>query len=203
MNPYELMGADSRWLAAAALSAACLLHGSTAAAQTPEQTQMWEAQHAQSLADEKIKSERLARQREARRADPMSWVRTLNPLSAGGWQFRAVAADGSWATFTTDHQMKRSGHIVTIWLRQEYPEPQRTDDGDMYLSDVEKLQYDCAKEQTRALLVIYYAENSLAGSQQSEAADVKQAAWDPIVPGTQSESVFQWVCGSAHDKAGG
>ena len=200
MNPYESMRAGSRRLAAAVLFGACVLQGATAAAQTPEQTRMWEAQRAQSLADEKVKSEQLAKQRQARRADPMAWVRTLNPLSAGGWQFRAVAADGSWATFSTDHQMKRSGHVVTLWLRQEYPEAQRTDDGDVYLSDVEKLQYDCTKEQTRALLVIYYAGNALTGSQQSEAADAKQTPWDPIVPGTQSESVFQWACASGHGK---
>ena len=185
-----------RCLAAASLAAAGVLHDSASMGQTPEQTKMWEAQRAQMQAEEKIKAERLAREREARRADPMAWVRTLDPMLPGGWVFRAVAPDGSWATFSTEHQLKRSGRLVTAWLRQEYPESHHTTGGDAFLSDVEKVQYDCAKERARVLLVIYYAENNLAGDQQSEAADPKQAEWDPIVPGTQSESIFQWTCGA-------
>jgi hypothetical protein len=187
-----------RRLAAAMLAAAGVgvMQQSPVAAQTPEQEQMWEAQRAQAQAEEKVKAERLAKQREARRADPMSWVRTLDPMSAGGWVFRAVGADGSWASFSTEHQLKRSGHLVTAWLRQEYPEQQKSAAGDTYSSDVERVQYDCAKEQARTLLAIYYVGNNLTGNQQSEQVDPKQAAWDPIVPGTQSETIFHWACGA-------
>jgi len=172
------------------------MHNSAVVGQTPEQEKMWEAQRAQNQADEKARAERLARQREARRADPMAWVRTLDPMAPGGWVFRVVGADGSWAAFSTEHQLKRSGRLVTAWLRQEYPEPQRSAAGDVYSSDVEKVQYDCAKEQARVLLVIFYADNNLAGSQQSQEADLKQVAWDPIVPGTQGEFIFHWACGA-------
>ena len=157
---------------------------------------MWDTQRAQAQAEEKVKTEQLAKQREARRADPMAWVRTLDPMSAGGWVFRAVAADGSWAAYSTEHQLKRSGHLVTAWLRQEYPEPQRSAPGDAYSSDVQKIQYDCAKEQARVLLAVYYAQNNLAGAQQSEESDPKLAAWNAIVPGTQSELLFHWACGA-------
>jgi hypothetical protein len=185
-----------RELAALLLAALSVVRLAPVAAQTPEQQKMWDAQRAQAQADEKIKAEQLAKQREARRADPMAWVRTLDPMSAGGWVFRAVAADGSWAAFSTEHQLKRSGHLVTAWLRQEYPEPQRSAAGEAYASDVQKIQYDCAKEQARVLLAIYYAQNNLAGSQQSEEADPKLAAWEAIVPGTQSEFIFRWACGA-------
>ncbi len=191
-----MKAASSRGLAAVLLAAASIARLSPAAAQTPEQQKMWDAQRAQAQAEEKLKAEQLAKQREARRADPMAWVRTLDPMSAGGWVFRAVGADGSWAAFSTDHQLKRSGRLVTAWLRQEYPEPQRSAAGDAYASDVQKIQYDCAKEQARVLLAIYYAQNNLAGSQQSEETDPKQATWDPIVPGTQSEFIFRWACGA-------
>jgi hypothetical protein len=173
---------------------ACLLHGGICAAQTPEQQKMWDAQRAQVQAEEKAKAERLGTQRAARKADPMAWVNTLNPLSAGGWQFRSVAPDGSWASFSTEHQMKRSGHLVTAWLRQEYPEPQRSNSGGIYSSYVEKIQYDCANERARALLIIYYSENNISGSEESDATDIKQAVWVPIVPGTASENIYQWAC---------
>jgi hypothetical protein len=177
------------------------LYAGAGDAQTPEQTKMWEEQRVQAQAQEKLKAERLAAQRAARKADPMAWVKTLNPMTEGGWQFRSVAPDGSWASYSTDHQMKRSGHQITVWLREEYPEPQRSSSGDIYYSYVEKIQYDCANERARALLIIYYAENNITGSETSEATDVKQAAWVPIVPGTQSENVYQWACaagGKAH-----
>ncbi len=162
---------------------------------------MWDAQRAQAQADAKAKAEKLAAQRAARKADPMAWVRTLNPLSAGGWQFRSVAPDGSWASFSTDHQLKRSGHLVTAWLREEYPEPQRSNSGGVYLSYVEKIQYDCANERARALLIIYYSDNNITGSEESDATDAKQAVWVPIVPGTPGETIYQWACAAGNAKA--
>src|SRR3984885_1443620 len=191
----------SRLIATGIAAGACLLHSGAGTAQTPEQTKMWEAQRAQTQADEKAKVERLAAQRAARKADPIAGVRTMNPMTDGGWQFRAVAPDGSWASFSTEHQMKRSGHLITVWLREEYPEPQRNSGGDIYFSYVEKIQYDCGNERARALLIIYYSENNISGSETREATDVKQAAWVPIVPGTQSESVYQWACEIAGGKA--
>jgi hypothetical protein len=184
----------SEGLAATVLGAAYIMGHSPAMGQTPEQEKMWEAQRAQTQADEKAAAERLTKQREARRADPMAWVRTLDPMLAGGWVFRSVGSDGSWAAFSTEHQLKRSGHLVTAWLRQEYPQPQRSAAGDAYSSDVEKVQYDCTNERARVLLAIFYAANNLAGSQQSEAPDQKQVAWEAIVPGTQSELIFHWAC---------
>lgn len=193
------MNSNYRRLIAGTLAAgACLLLGAVCAAQTPEQQKMWDAQRAQAQAGEKVRAEKLAAQRAARKADPMAWVRTLNPLAAGGWQFRSVAPDGSWASFSTEHQLKRSGHLVTAWLREEYPEPQRSNSGGVYLSYVEKIQYDCANERARALMIIYYSENNMTGSEESEATDVKQAAWVPIVPGTPSEDIYEWACQAAN-----
>jgi hypothetical protein len=177
-----------------------LVLSNNALAQTPEQQKLWEAQRAQRQAEEKAKSEQLLKQREARKADPMLWVKTLSPMTEGGWQFRSVASDGSWAVFSTEHQMKRSGHLVTVWLRQEYPEPQRSSGGDIYFSNVEKIQYDCAKERGRPLLVIYYAENNIGGAQQSDEMDPKLAGWDAVVPGTQNDAIYQWACSAGGGK---
>jgi len=192
------MNSNYRRLIAGTLAAGACLFGAVCAAQTPEQQKMWDAQRAQAQADEKVRAEKLAAQRAARKAEPMAWVRTLNPLTAGGWQFRSVAPDGSWASFSTEHQMKRSGHLVTAWLREEYPEPQRSNSGGVYMSYVEKIQYDCANERARALLIIYYSDNNITGSEESEATDIKQAAWVPIVPGTPSDNIYEWVCQTAH-----
>jgi len=186
---------DMRLLAMSVLIAAGLTSVKSLG-QTPEQTQLWEAQRAQAQSEERAKAEQLAKDRAARRADPMAWVRTLNPMTAGGWEFRGVANDGSWAAYSTNHQMKRSGAQVTIWLRQEYAEPQIGNNG-KYSSVVQKVQYDCAKERSRALLIVYYADNNIQGGEQTEEADLKTAVWNAIVPGTRDEFNFMWACNAA------
>ena len=196
-----MMQNNLRRIAPVLLAGSCLTAAGAVTAQTPEQAKMWEAQRAQAQAEEKARAERLAAQRAARKADPMAWVRTLNPMSSGGWQFRAVSPDGSWASFSTDHQLKRSGRLVTAWLRQEYPEPQRNSGGNVYLSNVEKVQYDCSNERARALVIVYYTENNISGSEQSETTDIKQAPWVPIVPGTGSENIYLWACETSGGKS--
>jgi len=181
-------------LAMTAVVGTSLFASVDSAGQTPAQTELWEQQRAQALTDEQARAAQFSREREARRAEPMAWVRTLDPMAAGGWEFRAVAADGSWATYSTTHQLKRAGNQVTVWLRQEYAEPQAGVNG-RYLSIVEKMQYDCMKDRARPLLIIYYAGNNIQGSEQSEEADAKTAAWNAIVPGTRDEFNFLWACG--------
>ena len=167
--------------------------GSRSIAQTPEQQHLWDLQRAQASADEKLKDEQLNRQRETRKADPMGWVRTLNPLTSGGWQFRTVADDGGWAAYSTDHQLKRAGKKVTVWLRQEYAETQVKDDTRVR-SVVQNIQYDCAKERQRSLMSIYYSDNNIQGSKQVEEADIKDAPWLAIIPGSHEELNYQWAC---------
>jgi len=191
----SMSGINSRWIAVTALLAAGAMHYSTVAGQSPEEQKEWEVQRAQRTAEAKAKADLLAQQRAARRADPMAWVRTLDPMSTGGWVFKAVASDGSWATYSTDHQFKKSGHEVTAWVRQEFPEALHDPGGDWYLSNVEKVLYDCKKSQAKVLLIVYYTGNNLTGTEQTQTSDPKEAPWDSIVPGTQSEAAFHWACG--------
>jgi hypothetical protein len=184
----------------AATIMAGLLCASNGMGQTPEQEQAWAAERERAAAQEQQRVERLARERAARKADPMAWVRTLDPMTSGGWEFRAVANDGSWATYSSTHQIKRSGQVVTVWLRQEYAEPQ-TGDGGPYSSVVEKAQYDCKKAEARDLLVIYYAGNNIQGNEQTEEGDPKSTPWNAIVPGTRVELNFQWACAQARSAA--
>ncbi|HEY4974497.1 MAG TPA: surface-adhesin E family protein [Steroidobacteraceae bacterium] len=187
--------------ATVALIGTGLLGSSNGIAQTPDQQKIWEADRARTVAEEKVAAEQLARERAARKADPMAWVRTLDPMTAGGWEFRGVDGDGMWATYSSTHQVKRSGQIVTVWLRQEYAEPQTGNVGH-YLSVVDKSQYDCRKEQTRNLLIIYYLTNNIRGDAQTEEADAKTTPWNPIVPGTHQESILLWACALAQGRGG-
>ncbi|MFI4889066.1 MAG: surface-adhesin E family protein [Steroidobacterales bacterium] len=169
-------------------------------AQTPAQQSAWDAERGRALADQKARNERIAEERAARKADVMGWVRTLDPMSAGGWEFRAASSDASWAAFSTVHQLQRSGKAVTAWLRQEFAEPQQDPRGGSYLSFVQQVEFDCQKNRVRAHLLIYYADNNLKGVTQSIEVDQKQAPWGPIVPGTLDESNFQWACSPDREK---
>jgi hypothetical protein len=194
MNVHlRLMGAV---LAAVALG----FLGSKGFGQTPEQEKAWAEDRARATAEAKATQERLARERAARKADPMGWVRTLDPMTNGGWEFRSVASDGSWAVFSTSHQFKRAGQIVTVWMRHEYAETQTADSGP-YLSAVDKTQFDCKKQQSRTLLIVYYSANNIQGSEQTDESDPKSTPWNAIVPGTRDESNFLWACGQARTGA--
>ena len=163
-------------------------------AQTPEQVKLWDTQRAAAAAAAEARAAQLERDRAARKANPMGWVGTLDPMSSGGWEFRSVANDGSWAAYGTEHQMKRSGRIVTLWLRQEFAEPQADPHGGSYLSFVQRLEFDCDKDRLRPRQLIYYAENNLRGATQSLDMDPKTTQWGSIVPGTLYETTYQWAC---------
>jgi hypothetical protein len=187
------MGKLIRWAATAACGAALLAGVEIAGGQTPEQERQWAVERERANQAAQARADQLARERAARKANPMGWVRTLDPMATGGWEFRSVANDGSWAIFTSTHQLKRSGQIVTGWIRFEYAEPQ-TGQGNPYMSAVEKQEYDCKKQQTRNLLAIYYSANNIQGTEETEEADPKAAPWSPIVPGTREELNFTWAC---------
>jgi hypothetical protein len=196
------MRINGRAIVAVALGTLVLAHAPPGVAQTPEQAKLWEEQRAAATVAAKARAEQLERDRAARKADPMAWVRTLDPMTSGGWEFRSVAGDGSWAAYGTDHQMRRAGKIVTIWLRQEFAEAQHDGNGDAYLSVVQKTDFDCVKDQTRPLLVIYYAENNLKGGADTEEADPKHGPWNPVIPGTLAESNLQWACSIDKQRSG-
>ena len=168
--------------------------GGAARAQTPDQQSAWDAERMHQLAEQRARAERLAQERAARKADVMGWVRTLDPMSSGGWDFRAAAGDGAWAAYTTDHQLQRSGSVVTVWYRQEFAELQSSAQGGNYLSFVQRLEFDCDRNRLRPHQVIYYGDNNLRGATQSFDLDPKTTPWGAIVPGTLDETNFQWAC---------
>ena len=180
--------------------AALQLAAGVSAAQTPEQQSAWDAERVRALAEQRTRAERLEQQRAARKADVMAWVHSLDPMASGGWEFRAASSDASWAAFSTVHQLQHSGGSVTVWLRQEYAEPQQDPRGGTYLSIVQRIEYDCLKNRARPHLLISYGDNNLRGVSQSIEMDPKQTHSGPIVPGTLDETNFQWACSPERGK---
>jgi len=84
-----------RWAATAACGAALLAGAENAGSQTPEQQKQWAEERERSNQVALARAEQLARERAARKANPMAWVHTLDPMTSGGWEFRSVATEGS------------------------------------------------------------------------------------------------------------
>ena len=74
-----------RWAATALCGAALLAGVENAVSQTPEQEKQWAEERERSNQAAKARAEQLARERAARKADPMAWVHTRDPMSGGGW----------------------------------------------------------------------------------------------------------------------
>ena len=49
------------------------------------------------------------------------------------------------------------------------------------------------KERARALMIIYYSESNIGGTQKTEENDPKIVSRG-IVPGTQGETIYTWAC---------
>jgi hypothetical protein len=142
------------------------------------------------------KAEEASRTGNAQRLDPgaTDWIKYLDPVPAGGWVFRGSAGDGSWALFTSKHQRKRIGQVVTLWLRWEQFEQQTGPAGIHFMSYIEKVEYDCGNDRARTLAQITYPKNNLKGDANNREFDPKTSAWELIAPGTQGENNLQFAC---------
>ena len=75
------MGKLIRWAATAACGAALLAGVEIAGGQTPEQEKQWAVERERSNQAAQARAEQLARERAARKANPMGWVRSKVRIS--------------------------------------------------------------------------------------------------------------------------
>jgi hypothetical protein len=126
---------------------------------------------------------------DAARAATEEWIRTLDPLTAGGWELLTWNTGG--AIYVSYRNAQRDGAVATVWIRWEYLSPHQFK-GVSYKSSAERTQFDCVQMTARALTQSFYERNSLAGDSQSFAYD--KPMWAPGVPGTLLEALGATVC---------
>jgi hypothetical protein len=155
---------------------------------------------AEDLVDDKSAAAKLKREEAERKQqedDMKYWTNDLDPLPSGGWAFRHYADDWAWALYTSSHQRKRVGDVVTIWLRWEHRDAQVSGVGMIrYHSYVEKDEFDCAGARIRIIAQTFYAERNLKGEPHSLDLNSKSAQWEAIIPGSQGEYNLQIACGT-------
>jgi hypothetical protein len=86
------------------------------------------------------------------------------------------------------------GSRPEAFMRWEYANPQKTDDGKLYLSEVQQIELDCAASRWNPLVVITYTENNLTGAEvYSGRGDPRKPLWDK----PDSKSIFAAAIKSA------
>jgi hypothetical protein len=130
--------------------------------------------------------------RQNRKANPLAWEQSLDPMPQGNWKLLFLANDGSMAIFVSSHQQSRSGTKLTVWFRTELGEAQ---DGTM--SFVEKDQFDCADARKRMLSVSKFPQSNLQGDAKSFDPDPSLVPWVSLSPGSVGEQLWQLLCGKS------
>jgi hypothetical protein len=145
-------------------------------------------------AEDRMEGESLAGIHRYHSLDDIDWTKYLDSVAGGGWVLRYKGVDGSWALFTSDKRERRIGQVVTLWLRWEQAEQQISPTGAIFLSYLEKVEYNCTNERVRTLVQTIYPENNLSGNPQTVEVDPKTVHWASIIPGTQGETNFHAAC---------
>jgi hypothetical protein len=129
--------------------------------------------------------------------DMKYWTHELDPLPNGGWSFRHFADDWSYALYSSNHQRRRVGDVVTLWLRWEQRDQQNAT-GYAFRSYVAKVEFDCTGARMRTVAETFYPERNLKGDPQSLDLNPKSITWDSVIPGSQGEYTLQFACGTQH-----
>jgi hypothetical protein len=177
----------------------CFAQTQDATTNSPHQS-LAEKVAAEDLMDDKsevAKLERKEAERKRQDDDMKYWTHELDPLPNGGWSFRHYADDWSWALYTSNHQRRRVGDVVTLWLRWEHRDSQ-SPAGHAFRSYVEKVEFDCNGARMRTVAETFYAERNLKGNPHSLDLNPKSITWDSVIPGSQGEYNLQYACGNQH-----
>jgi hypothetical protein len=131
------------------------------------------------------------------------WLGKLYPLPQGGWEFAyVVGTPPVGAYYTSTHNVTRSAAgIVTKWFRWEYQIAQGYP-GPLYLSAVERDEFDCGAGVSRVIATSYYEQNNLGGNSRSQVADRTKTPWSPAVPGTIGEMMLSEACAKPSPRGG-
>jgi hypothetical protein len=82
-----------------------------------------------------------------------------------------------------------------IYMRWEFSEPQNTDEGKPYLSEVQIVELDCEATRSNVLVITSYAGNNLSGaSVYSGHGDRKDPLWDTPAPNSIGAAAIRKSC---------
>jgi len=122
------------------------------------------------------------------------WAASVDPLPNGGWEYVGAMANDEGMFFVSNHNVTRSGTVITIWSRWEYRSEQTSQYYVKFRSSVTREEVDCTRQASRVLIASYYLQNNMDGEATSYSYEREKALWSPSVPGTVGEYLSNWVC---------
>jgi hypothetical protein len=125
---------------------------------------------------------------------PAAWLQSIRPMQEEGWE-RVEVASKLFVVYAQYGSVVRDGATVSVPLRSEWVDPQAspTTRISTYLSDVSRIEFNCAAKSYHHLADTAYAGNNLTG--ESASADTNQLeAWTAMFPEPIGQRILSAVC---------
>lgn len=118
----------------------------------------------------------------------------VSSSAAAGWV--AIAGDKAETHYGDPATIRRTGNMVQMWGLMDFKMVHGARFYNVkvqFLSLREQSEYDCKEKQSRILFVDYHSGNMATGDTVAVGSD--PGKWEPIPPGTWTESMWKFACG--------
>jgi TonB family protein len=115
-------------------------------------------------------------------------------LAAGSaWgEWTGIGKVGDETIYLDFATIRRTGNLVKAWTLWDYKTVRTLSGGGKYLSAKTQMQLDCKEEGLRTIAFVKYSGHMGEGNVASSNSD--PTTWDPVVPSTIGETLFNTVC---------
>lgn len=125
---------------------------------------------------------------------PASWLKSIRPMQEEGWE-RVEVGSKLFVVYAAYSSAIHDGANVLVPVRSEWVDPQASLPTRIstYLSDVSRIEFNCAAKSYRHLADTAYAGNNLTG--EAASADTNQLeAWTAMFPEPFGQRILSAVC---------
>lgn len=127
-------------------------------------------------------------------APPASWLKSIRPMQEEGWEPVEVGSK-LFVVYAAYSSAVHDGANVLVPVRSEWVDPQASPPTRIstYMSDLSRIEFNCAAKSYRHLADTAYAGNNLTG--EASSADTNQLeAWTAMFPEPVGQRILSAVC---------
>jgi len=125
---------------------------------------------------------------------PASWLKSIRPMQEEGWEPVDVGSK-RFVVYAAYSSVSHDGVNAVVPIRSEWVDPQDTPTTRIttYLSDVSRIEFNCAAKSYHHQADTAYAGNNLTG--EAASADANQLdAWTAVFPEPFGQRILNAVC---------
>jgi hypothetical protein len=125
---------------------------------------------------------------------PASWSKSIRPIQEEGWE-RVEVGSKLFVVYAAYSSVIHDGANVLVPVRAEWMDPQESPPTRIstYLSDLSRIEFNCAAKSYRHRADTAYAGNNLTG--EAASADANQLeAWTAMFPEPIGQRILSAVC---------